>query len=665
MLRDKNALVVPPAEAPGLQKTPAQLPFSAIDRYEIKSELDKTGSLKGHVEVSMRSDSEILMRLATRQVARTQWDQLSQNYQNASGYDGTTSATALDLPGDTSAPWHMRYDFAKSPFGDWPNFRIGSLLPNADLVSIDEKNPPKKEIELGTPHTQIASSTIHLPQGYRADLPDAIHLKTPFATIDKTYQLKDGNLVSDLHLEILMAKVPAADRKEYKKFLDDIGQDPWIQLTTEEHVIGETGPPAAGENNPVAAELVRQIQAAFAAKDLDLARKKIDQAIAINDKQRYLWSESGYLASLNNTFDVAAADYERELKQYPDETPVYPALIYAQGKIGKKTEQRDSLLAYAKAEPKKDSVILYVGNLLLTTDNVSDAVDVYRAGAKDIPENKLIQVELASALLRFRKPDEAVTVVKAALDGSSDPDVLNDGAYLLASHNTDLPLAESSARKAVNLLEVESAQTVLTSVNAKTFRQVTLLLASWDTLGWIYFAEGKTDLAEQYVRAAWKSGDGVEEGLHLGQILEKRGDKVQAMQIYEMSVNGTKGNSATPVVDQLISRVQVLKGDEAQHPFPHTDAFQEQRTFHIPRPDNLKGSAIFLMQVSATKTENMEFISGDESLHNQAEALSHLDLGLAVPKDSHALLLRSGVLFCLTQPTCEFVLVPPESADVK
>jgi hypothetical protein len=234
VLRDKEALVVPATGDPGLRKTPADLPFPAVNRYEVKSELDKAGSLKGHVEVSMRGDSEIYMRLASRQIARTQWDQLSQNYQNGSGYDGTTSATTLDPPDDTSGPWHLRYDFAKSPYGDWGNYRIGSLLPNADLPTIDEKKPPKKEIELGGPHTQIAVSTIHLPQGYSADLPDAVHLKSIFATIDKTYQLKDGSMISELRLEILTAKVPAADWKVYKKFLDDIGEDPWIQLTSKD-----------------------------------------------------------------------------------------------------------------------------------------------------------------------------------------------------------------------------------------------------------------------------------------------------------------------------------------------------------------------------------------------------------------------------------------------
>ena len=182
MLRDKDALIVPPTGAPELRKTPATLPVPLVNSYAIKSDLDKTGSLKGHVEISMRSDDEIIMRLTSRQIARAQWDQISQSYQDNSGFSATTSATVLIHPDDTSGPWHMRYDFAKTPYGDWDNYRIGSLLPNADLPTIDEKKPPKKEIELGSPHTQLARSAIHLPQGYSADLPDAIHLKTTFAT---------------------------------------------------------------------------------------------------------------------------------------------------------------------------------------------------------------------------------------------------------------------------------------------------------------------------------------------------------------------------------------------------------------------------------------------------------------------------------------------------
>jgi tetratricopeptide (TPR) repeat protein len=402
------------------------------------------------------------------------------------------------------------------------------------------------------------------------------------------------------------------------------------------------------------------------ADDKVLARKKLDQAASINEKQRNLWSQNGYLAALSQSFDVAAADYERELKQYPDETYVYAGLIDAQGRSGKKAEERESLLAYAKAEPKTDSVALFVGWRLLATGNVEEAVGVYRSAAKAIPENKIIQVELASALLRAGKPDEAVSIAKDALDGSSNPGVLNDGAYVLVSRKAELPLAESSSRKGVDLLETESAKTVLEGVNSASFRRVNLLLASWDTLGWIYLAEGKTDLAEQYIRAAWKSAPRAEVGLHLGEMLEKQGDQVHAMQIYEMAVSGSRGNSAAPAVDELHGRVDALRKQGVKSQYPHPDSvLQEQRTFHIPRPGNAKGSAIVLLQVSAARTEKVEFVSGDEALRGQSEVLAHLDLGLAVPKDSHALLLRSGVLFCSTQPTCEFVLTPPETANVK
>ena len=74
---------------------------------------------------------------------------------------------------------------------------------------------------------------------------------------------------------------------------------------------------------------------------------------------------------------------------------------------------------------------------------------------------------------------------------------------------------------------------------------------------------------------------------------------------------------------------------------------------------------MFLMQVSATKTEHVAMLSGDEGLRELSDAVRRLDLGLTVPKESQALLLRSAVLFCSTEVTCEFVLTPPESANVK
>ena len=336
--------------------------------------------------------------------------------------------------------------------------------------------------------------------------------------------------------------------------------------------------------------------------------------------------------------------------------------------MGRPSEERKYLLAYAKASPDNAQSVLLVGSQLLAANNVNDAVEVYRAGVKALPDNRMIQVELGSTLLRAGKKEEAISIVENALDGTSDANVLNVGAYALASDGSSalLELAETSARKAVEMLEAESAGTAIESVNAGAFRRTNLLLASWDTLGWVYFAEGKDTLAEEYVRASWRSAAHGEEGLHMGKILEKKGDAMGAMRVYEMALSRTGSSSATPVATELHARVDGLKKKGVAVQDAHPDrALQEQRTFHVTRPSGVKGSAVFVTQVSAAKTERVAMVSGDEGLRGLSEALGRLDLGLAVPKESPAVLLRSGVLFCSTEATCEFVLTPPESANVK
>jgi hypothetical protein len=98
VLRDKQALVVPPKGGPGtphLEKTPAELPFAAVDRYEGIFELAKDGTTKGNATLTLRGDDEVLMRYASRQLARSQWDTLGQSYVDSSGFNGKVNAVTL------------------------------------------------------------------------------------------------------------------------------------------------------------------------------------------------------------------------------------------------------------------------------------------------------------------------------------------------------------------------------------------------------------------------------------------------------------------------------------------------------------------------------------------------------------------------------------------
>ena len=83
---------------------------------------------------------------------------------------------------------------------------------------------------------------------------------------------------------------------------------------------------------------------------------------------------------------------------------------------------------------------------------------------------------------------------------------------------------------------------IFRSINSTsaTSALVPSLIAYWDTLGWVYYAEGNLDKAEKYVAAAWQLGQHGEVGDHLGQIYEKRGDKEKAIRTYALALNGLR-----------------------------------------------------------------------------------------------------------------------------
>ncbi len=116
ILRDKQALVVPPKESSGgphLARTPAELPFSAVARYEGSFELAKDGTTKGNVTVTLRGDDEVVMRYASRQVARAQWEQLGQAVVDNGGFNGKANSVLMDTGENLSVPWELRYGYTQ------------------------------------------------------------------------------------------------------------------------------------------------------------------------------------------------------------------------------------------------------------------------------------------------------------------------------------------------------------------------------------------------------------------------------------------------------------------------------------------------------------------------------------------------------------------------
>src|SRR5207247_5340780 len=105
---------------------------------------------------------------------------------------------------------------------------------------------------------------------------------------------------------------------------------------------------------------------------------------------------------------------------------------------------------------------------------------------------------------------------------------------------TDVELAQRYAESAVAAVTASSRTVSINRVTPRDLSQVGSLASYWDTLGWVYFANGETDRAEKFVRAAWLLSQHAEVGDHLAQIYEKQGRRDDAIRWYAMAMNAER-----------------------------------------------------------------------------------------------------------------------------
>jgi len=202
----------------------------------------------------------------------------------------------------------------------------------------------------------------------------------------------------------------------------------------------------------------------------------------------------------------------------------------------------------------------------------------------------------------------------------------------------------------------------LDRLTQQELQSVSSLVAYWDTLGWIYFANGNLDKAEKYVAAAWGLGHHGEVGDHLGQIYEKRGEKDRALQTYALSMNGLRPTPETR--DRLASLVGGnAKADAAVARYK--DELDHLSSIDLGKATQTGNADFFILlsrgNGSSAKVDAVKFVSGDEKLKSFTDALRTADYRLTFPDDTPVKVLRRGTLSCsVTTGKCQFVLVLPD-----
>ena len=402
------------------------------------------------------------------------------------------------------------------------------------------------------------------------------------------------------------------------------------------------------------------------AGDFAGARERLNRVKAAQPTYPYVQSMLGYLDLREHRTDAAIAEIKAELEAHPDADIGITVLLA--GAYTTKGDTREAISVLKKVEGRGDArVSRGLADLEHKSGDDEGSLRTLRAALAAHPEDRGVQTQLTETLVRLHRETEAASAAKAAMDGSDDPTVLNSNAYVLAEVKTELPLAETKARRAVDLLEEASARQSIDEVNNAAFQRTDSLVATWDTLGWIYFLEGRLKDAESLVAAAWFNQPNLVVGDHLAQIREALGQKTEALTLEELAVatDGAAGDEET--MASVRKRMERLRSAGAKSMVGDARAaLQRMRTFEVKRPANLKGWGTFRVELAGDGVRESALVQGAPTLKPMTEELKRTVIAGAVPKGSQARLVRDGVLSCSSGAAkCEFVLMPRSSLQAE
>ena len=669
VIRDHDALVVPEAGAAKVERTPAKPPFQPVQTMIAKGSLTEDGLTTSHITLTFRGDDEIVLRATLRQISPAQYDELAQRMCGGMGYGGTASHMEVSRADDTSAPITMSFDYKRDKGGDWADLKAVPQLSPVSLRKLDEKEPTVSAVELGVPRVEKSESTMKLPEGWTVVLPEPVHVKSKYATLDETYRFEKGVLYGQRKVEVFEDRVPFAEWKEYQKFAEaaNLGDETYIQMVPRggEMISSTNAPGGAGGSDSKAVKLkvdagtlVRQAFTNIGARQLDMAQTLLDQAKDSNPMQARLWSTYGYLAYQRSDFAEAVKDYQKELQLHSDAYGVYESLSDAQWHLKQHKEAQETLRTWASVQPENGRPSLLLARDLLREGDAPGAVTVAKARLALAPADETLSQSLRYTLAQaYRKEgdkDDAAATFVSVLHTTEDAGMMNDVAYQLAEMGVELPLAESTGKAALTKLEAESRTWTGEESSQMLTTRSRLLEATWDTVGWILYREGKMTEAASYLDAAWHATGWLTIGEHLAEVKEAQGQKDAALSLLELATAATgkdeDNREATARADRLRQA-----GAKSSVKDAHAE-LQQLRVIGMGPAGDLKGTAEYKLVVSRSKVEIVK--PGTSGwMQGGDERIVKAKLPMLFPPDSDARLMETAMLNCHSG-VCEVVLEP-------
>jgi tetratricopeptide (TPR) repeat protein len=660
-IRKKQGLVIPVSGTPHLEETPADPPFPNKQVQTVDGSINELGKLTAHVNFVVRGDTELLMRMIFRRVPNTQWQHLVETLSNMAGLDGDISNLKVGDPAATREPLEFSYDITKPNYLDWSKKKTDLDLPLSQFsladADDDDTASDSEPIQFGPPGEFVYRVKLVLPAKYVTRAPLPFSMKRDYADYAATYKVEGSTFTAERTLLMRQRDLSASRTSDYLAFrravLSDLGQ----HLSLETTVAGTPAPPAGMK----ADELDESGRAAMRAGNFPLAVDLLKRAVEADPKHKYAWNNLGlaYLAMRRNDDAIAAFKTAGEVNPYDE---------YAWNNLGRAYWQErkydDAAAAFHKqmeVNPLDKFAHGNLGQMYAEWHKYDEAVPELEKAVSLSPEDASLQVSLGDAYLNLGQDDKALAAFDHAVEISASPLVWNNIAYQLSLKNAHLDKAQQYAESAVAATSAALRNLSLDQLNQRDLGLVPSLVAYWDTLGWVLYAQGNLDKANQYVSAAWTLGQHGEVGDHLGQIYEKRGDREKALQTYALALNGLRP------IPETRGRLAALTGDGkvSAEVEKVRIQLQQMRTLAVPRAGSISGSAEFFVMLSGggsgVSVDGVKFVSGDDQLRAMTEPLRHAKFSAVFPDSTPTRVFRRGVLSCPgPSGDCMFVMLLPD-----
>jgi tetratricopeptide (TPR) repeat protein len=583
------------------------------------------------------------------------------------GFSGQTSNFQADNPDNTAKPFHISYDYTRKDYGGNDGKQFTPPLPPVPFLMGENNKPPEDFIPLGAAGERDYRATITLPKGDVATLVADKTVKTDFAEYRETSSVKDGKLIAERYLKVETPKLPAARWEEYLKFEKTVQDRENLMVSV---AAGNTSLPATGTHYVQEAhDLVDQAYQAAQANQLARAIDLLKRAQEINPTQWGLSATYGDVYLKQNEKDRAIDSYRQEMKNHPDNLRAGRMVAGMLISMKRVTEAAEVLQNLLQQSPDDSWTLQALAYVRLQQKRYEDAVVLWKRLAAKQDSTPETHVSLGGVELEAGDREAGIAELETAMHSAQKPMTINNAAYDLADHDADLPEAQQFTQEALQQIEVSSSKATLTTLTNDDLTLVAEMGDIWDTVGWIDYKLGHYAEAELYFRAAWTLSQHGVVADHLGQTYQKEGKPTKAAHIYRLALSAADPGDKVEIrkrLDALEAGPPTTVGSAKTNDSDVPEDSSKLRTFPVPAIPKQFALAEFFVLLGPDGVEDVQFITGKESLRRALPRLRKIDFGMVFPDTGPEKIVRRGVLSCSSDTAqCDFVLLLPQIARVK